>query len=157
MGKFDPHPNKRRFTGILAILDEPSDSPPMRTKDHRVVITREAARLAINTLPGMGLCIWKEVGAYHNPGKKIGVIDEAYVIAARIHVEGYIYKYDFPDAIKKLESHDDLGMSWDICDAQIEDTRRAVWNITRFCFTGACVLPRKKAAYGRSFFELAKE
>jgi hypothetical protein len=46
------------------------------------------------------------------------------------------------------------GMSYEVTDARIDDTRAPVWIVTDFTFTGAAVLRRDKAAYRETWFEL---
>ena len=49
-----------------------------------------------------------------------------------------------------------LGMSYEISDAQIADTRASVWTLTRVTFTGAAILRRDKAAYRDTWIELGE-
>ena len=47
-----------------------------------------------------------------------------------------------------------LGMSYEIADAVVEDIKAAVWVLNRVTFTGAAVLRRDKAAYQATWIEL---
>jgi hypothetical protein len=44
-------------------------------------------------------------------------------------------------------SGNQLGMSYEIAGAEIEDIRCAVWVLKKATFTGAAILKREKAAY----------
>jgi len=48
----------------------------------------------------------------------------------------------------------ELGMSYEIADAQIEDMKASVWVLNRVVFTGAAILRRDKAAYRATWIEL---
>jgi hypothetical protein len=47
-----------------------------------------------------------------------------------------------------------MGMSYELADAHVEDMRASVWRLTKVTFTGAAILLREKAAYGRTSFRL---
>ncbi len=47
-----------------------------------------------------------------------------------------------------------LGMSYEIADAVVEDTKATIWVLTRVTFTGAAVLRRDKAAYSSTWITL---
>ena len=48
----------------------------------------------------------------------------------------------------------ELGMSYEIADAVVEDIKANVWVLNRVTFTGAAVLRRDKAAYRATWIEL---
>ena len=48
-----------------------------------------------------------------------------------------------------------LGMSYEVADVQLADTRARVWTLTKVTFTGAAILRRSKAAYEDTWIELA--
>ena len=50
-----------------------------------------------------------------------------------------------------------LGMSYEIAEAQIEDTKARVWVLNKVTFTGAAILRRDKAAYQGTWIELSDE
>ena len=56
-----------------------------------------------------------------------------------------------------IEAHapEDLGMSYEIADARVEDMRTEIWKLTRVTFTGAAILLREKAAYRETSFKMA--
>jgi hypothetical protein len=47
-----------------------------------------------------------------------------------------------------------LGMSYEVADVQLADTRARVWTLTKVTFTGAAILRRDKAAYQNTWIEL---
>jgi hypothetical protein len=48
-----------------------------------------------------------------------------------------------------------LGMSYEVSDVTLADTKAKVWILTHVTFTGAAILRRDKAAYGGTWIELA--
>lgn len=48
-----------------------------------------------------------------------------------------------------------LGLSYEVTDVQIADTRSQVWLLSRVTFTGAAILRRDKAAYQDTWIELS--
>jgi len=51
-------------------------------------------------------------------------------------------------------TYEELGMSYEIADAVVEDIKAKVWVLNRVTFTGAAVLRRDKAAYRGTSIEL---
>ena len=49
------HPNRLPFEGCLTLVDVPSDKAPSGARGHRVVLTREAAEMALPSLLGMAV------------------------------------------------------------------------------------------------------
>lgn len=49
-----------------------------------------------------------------------------------------------------------LGLSYEVTDVQIADTRQDVWALTKVTFTGAAILRRDKAAYRDTWIELTE-
>jgi hypothetical protein len=47
-----------------------------------------------------------------------------------------------------------LGMSYEVTDVQLADTRAQVWTLMKVTFTGAAILRRDKAAYQDTWIEL---
>ena len=47
-----------------------------------------------------------------------------------------------------------LGMSYEVTDVAVADTRARVWVLTRVTFTGAAILRRNRAAYEETWIEL---
>jgi hypothetical protein len=47
-----------------------------------------------------------------------------------------------------------LGMSYEVTEVQLEDSRAQVWMLERVTFTGAAILRRDKAAYPDTWIEL---
>lgn len=50
-----------------------------------------------------------------------------------------------------------LGLSYEVTDVQIADTRAPVWTLSRVTFTGAAILRRDKAAYRDTWIELSTQ
>jgi hypothetical protein len=48
-----------------------------------------------------------------------------------------------------------LGLSYEVTDVQVADTRERVWSLAKVTFTGAAILRRDKAAYRNTWIELS--
>src|SRR3954466_7623101 len=151
------HPNRLPFRGVLTILDAPSDRPPAGARGHRVVLTCAAAEAALPSLIGMAVDFTAGFDG-HDARRKVGIITSADIkdgSKTTIEVAGYIFARDFPEVIRELQTARDLGMSYEVADAAVEDIRAPVWKLTAVTFTGAAILRRKKAAYEQTSISLA--
>jgi hypothetical protein len=148
------HPNKDPFMGVLTLVDMPSDKTPLGARGHRVILAKEAAMAALDSLIGMGINMAPD-SCGHNATQKIGVITGAEIIGLELHVSGYIWGRDCPAVLDRIHAQsDELGMSYELADGRVEDMRAAVWELTRVTFTGATILLREKAAYSATKFVL---
>jgi hypothetical protein len=50
----------------------------------------------------------------------------------------------------------ELGMSFEVTDVLVTDTRARVWTLMKVTFTGAAILRKDKAAYRETWIELEK-
>ena len=87
----DSHPNILPFKGVLLILDEPSTQPPNGSKGHRILIPTDVAEKRLNTLIGMGVNL-SENKEGHDPQRKVGVIDKAWIKGKELWVKGKLWK-----------------------------------------------------------------
>ena len=151
------HPNRIPFEGVLTRVDEPSTRAPSGAKGHRVVLTSKAAKEALPSLLGMAIGFTPGYDG-HDVRRKCGLITEADVVGRELRIAGYVYGRDFPEVVKQLETgmHGSMGMSYELAEAHVEDLLADVWTVTRAMFTGAAVLLRDKAAYGRTSFRLLR-
>src|SRR3954462_14805748 len=152
--KMKQHPNRMPFRGVLTILDAPSDRPPAGARGHRVVLTRAAAEAALPSLIGMAVDYTAGFDG-HDARRKVGIITSADIRDKKIDVQGYIFARDFPEVVRELQHSSDLGMSYEVADAAVEDIRAPVWKLTAVTFTGAAILRRSKAAYQQTSISLA--
>ncbi len=152
----EAHPNRVPFEGVLTVVNTPSDKAPAGARGHRVLLTRAAAEKALPSLLGMAID-YRPGWDGHDARRKIGLLTEADLAGARLVVRGYLYARDFPDVAESIQakSPNDLGMSYELADARIEDMRAEIWKLTRVTFTGAAVLLREKAAYRATSFRMA--
>jgi hypothetical protein len=150
------HPNRVPFEGILTMVDTASDKAPAGARGHRVMLTREAAEKALPSLLGMAVD-YRPGWDGHDARRKIGLLTEANLVGRKLTVRGYLYARDFPEVAKAILAHalEDMGMSYEIADARVEDMRADVWKLTRVTFTGAAILLREKAAYRATSFRMA--
>jgi hypothetical protein len=54
-------------------------------------------------------------------------------------------------------SSGELGMSYEVTDVEVADTRASIWTLKRVTFTGAAILRRNKAAYRDTWIGLSTE
>ena len=150
------HPNRIPFEGVLTVVDEASTRPPSGARGHRVILTSEAARMALPSLLGMAVDYAPKWDG-HDARAKCGIITEADVIGNQLRVRGYLFGRDFPDVVRQLETSETglMGMSYELADAHVADMHADIWKLTRATFTGAAILLRDKAAYRNTSFRLS--
>ncbi len=147
------HPNKLPFMGILTFLDRPSDKAPTGARGHRVILTREAAQEAMDTLIGMGINF--SDGKEHKAGSKQGIIESAEIIKDEILVYGYMWERDCQSVISCISAKaNEYGMSYELADARVRDIRKSIWTLDKVTFTGAAIILKEKAAYTNTEFVL---
>ncbi|HEY4902663.1 MAG TPA: hypothetical protein VIH89_04250 [Candidatus Sulfotelmatobacter sp.] len=56
----------------------------------------------------------------------------------------------------QLSSSAELGMSYEVTDVEVADTRANIWTLKKVTFTGAAILRRNKAAYRDTWIELSE-
>jgi hypothetical protein len=89
----------------------------------------------------------------HNTRLKCGIITSAKIDGADLKIKGYLFAADVPDVIRRLESDDEFGFSFDAKDVGIADINADVWMATNIPFTGATVILKSKAAYRDTSFK----
>jgi hypothetical protein len=156
------HPNREGFRGVLTLVDVASDRPPAGARGHRVVLTRAAAEAGLASLLGMALDYAPSLDR-HDVRRKVGVITRADLAGRNLELGGHLFAKDFPEIVAEIgrdrrtameASRGILGMSYEIADARVADTRASVWTLTHVTFTGAAILRRDKAAYRDTWIEL---
>jgi hypothetical protein len=232
------HPNRAAFSGVLTMVDVPSQRAPSGAKGHLVVLTRRAAEAALPSLLGMALDYSPALDR-HDVRCKVGVITRAEIVGRNIELGGYLFARDFPEIVEEIakarpggdcksvdafrarlvnagvihaavdpesanwreglrlraslraavgrlrslraafgrspgsrvkkdeEFHpmiraetcvaagpSGLGLSYEVTNVQIADTRAHVWTLSKVTFTGAAILRRDKAAYQDTWIEL---
>jgi len=177
MPRVHGHPNRAEFRGVLTLVDVASDKSPSGARGHRVLLTRRAAEAAIPSLLGMALDYSPTLDR-HDARRKIGVVTRAEIVGRSVEVGGFLYARDFPEIVAEIgkaavsprpsgvsheasavrkgtrSTQNELGMSYEIADALVEDIKANVWILNRVTFTGAAVLKREKAAYCSTWIEL---
>jgi hypothetical protein len=244
------HPNRVAFSGVLTMVDVPSQRAPSGAKGHLVVLTRRAAEAALPSLLGMALDYSPSLDR-HDVRRKVGVITRAEIVGRNVELGGHLFARDFPEIVEeigksrtggdrksgdtfrarlvqagviqadsinagvihaavgpsKLDSWREgstlraslrtavgrirsltakarstsqtrferaeefhptiraetcaaagpagLGLSYEVTDVQIADTRARVWTLSKVTFTGAAILRRDKAAYRDTWIELS--
>jgi hypothetical protein len=56
----------------------------------------------------------------------------------------------------QVSSGGKLGMSYEVTDVEVADTKANIWTLKRVTFTGAAILRRNKAAYRDTWIELSE-
>jgi hypothetical protein len=151
------HPNRLPFEGCLTLVDVASDKAPSGARGHRVVLTREAAEVALPSLLGMAVD-YKAGWDGHDARQKCGIITSAHLDGQKLMVGGFLFARDYPEVARGAKADvmagvdGEMGMSYELADAHVADMKASVWKLTRATFTGAAILLRAKAAYrGTSF------
>lgn len=149
------HPNRMPFEGVLTLVDVPSDRAPSGSRGHRVTLSRSAAQAALPSLLGMAVD-FRPGWDGHDARSKCGILTSADIVGQRLMVGGYLYARDFPEVEAKLRdlTTGNMGMSYELADAHVEDMRTSIWKLNRVTFTGAAILLRDKAAYRQTSFRL---
>jgi hypothetical protein len=150
------HPNRAPFSGVLTLVDVPSEKAPAGARGHRVVLRRSAAEAALPSLLGMAVDFTERWDG-HNARSKCGILTHAAIEGPQLKVRGYLFARDFPEIEHGLDKHGEhaMGMSYELANARVADMQASVWHLDRVTFTGAAILLRDKAAYrGTSFILL---
>ena len=164
MPRVEGHPNRAPFHGVLTLVDVASDKSPAGARGHRVYLMRSAAEAALASLLGMALDYSPSFDR-HDARRKVGVITRAEISGKNLVLRGHVFAKDFPELVRELSathlatgaaltSGRRLGMSYEIADARVADTRAKVWTLTQVTFTGAAILRKDKAAYRDTWIEL---
>ncbi len=141
------HPNKMPFSGILTRLDTPSNVAPKGSNGRRVQVTTDAAERALSSLLGMAVD-YKPDFTGHDPQAKIGIITAASIDGDAIHVGGFIYARDFPEAASDIKEHQGvLGFSFEAADIYVTDADADILEVQAITFTGAAIMQKALAAY----------
>jgi hypothetical protein len=147
------HPNKLRFTGILARIDVPSTGAPEGSGGKRIILTAQAAKGALASLLGMAIDFRPGLDG-HDPRRKIGIIDCADIENDALTIGGILYAADFPDLIDQLRTHQGvLGFSFEATQVEVADGRADPLIIQSCVFTGAAVLRKDRAAFQTTSFQ----
>jgi hypothetical protein len=170
------HPNRLPFEGCLTLVDVPSDKAPSGARGHRVVLTKQAAEMALPSLLGMAVD-YKAGWDGHDARQKCGIITAAHLEGKKLMVKGYLFARDYPEfhgeqfdkthhriqnreqisaSDTASEGRTRMGMSYELADAHVADMRASVWTLTRATFTGAAILLREKAAYKATSFRVGQ-
>jgi hypothetical protein len=95
------HPNRAAFSGVLTMVDVPSQRAPSGAKGHLVVLTKRAAEAALPSLLGMALDYSPALDR-HDVRRKVGVITRAEIVGRNLELGGYLFARDFPEIVEEL-------------------------------------------------------
>lgn len=95
------HPNRAAFSGVLTMVDVPSERSPSGAKGHLVVLTRRAAELALPSLLGMALDYSPTLDR-HDVRRKVGVITRAEIVGRNLELGGHLFARDFPEIVEEI-------------------------------------------------------
>ncbi|MFZ0321933.1 MAG: hypothetical protein WAL56_22600 [Candidatus Sulfotelmatobacter sp.] len=95
------HPNRAAFSGVLTMVDVPSQRPPSGAKGHLVVLTKRAAEAALPSLLGMGVDYSPTLDR-HDVRCKVGVITRAEIVGRNVELGGYLFARDFPEIVEEI-------------------------------------------------------
>lgn len=138
-----------RFSGVLTILDEPSDKAICGSRGRRIVLSKKAAKEALHTLVGVPVNNTSSWDG-HDFGGKIGEIHSAEIVDNKIIVQGEIFLDELPGVVD-LKA---MGMSYEMTRAIVSKTEKEIWTIEETTFSGVAILLKEKAGYESSSFSL---
>jgi len=95
------HPNRTAFSGVLTMVDVPSERAPSGAKGHLVMLTRRAAEAALPSLLGMALDYSPALDR-HDVRCKVGVITRAEIVGRNVELGGYLFARDFPEIVEEI-------------------------------------------------------
>jgi hypothetical protein len=95
------HPNRAAFSGVLTMVDVPSERSPSGAKGHLVVLTKRAAEAALPSLLGMALDYSPALDR-HDVRCKVGVITRAEIVGRNLELGGYLFARDFPEIVEEI-------------------------------------------------------
>jgi hypothetical protein len=95
------HPNRVAFSGVLTMVDVPSQRAPDGAKGHLVVLTKQAAEAALPSLMGMALDYSPGLDR-HDARRKVGVITRAEIVGRNVELGGYLFAKDFPEIVEEI-------------------------------------------------------
>jgi hypothetical protein len=95
------HPNRAAFSGVLTMVDVPSERAPSGAKGHLVMLTRRAAEAALPSLLGMALDYSPALDR-HDVRCKVGVITRAEIVGHNVELGGYLFARDFPEIVEEI-------------------------------------------------------
>ncbi len=95
------HPNRAAFSGVLTMVDVPSQRSPSGAKGHLVMLTKRAAETALPSLLGMALDYSPALDR-HDVRCKVGVITRAEIVGRNLELGGYLFARDFPEIVEEI-------------------------------------------------------
>src|SRR5580698_8200824 len=95
------HPNRAAFSGVLTMVDVPSQRAPSGAKGHLVVLTKKAAEAALPSLLGMALDYSPALDR-HDVRRKVGVITRAEIVGRNVELGVYLFARDFPEIVEEI-------------------------------------------------------
>lgn len=155
------HLNKLRFKATVMYIDKPSDGIPSGDPTDRIIISKEEAVKAVDSLNLMGInCDWdsywndhEDVMTGHDPRNKIGVVEKAYIEENEIKIDGIIYQHDFPDIAYFVKNTvDSLGFSVECAYNPVEKEDEYTY-LEDVEFLGVAMLFKNLAAYKDTYIE----
>ena len=151
------HPNRVAFEGVLTFVDVASDRAPSGAKGHKVILARHAVVEALPSLLGMAVDYCPRWDG-HDARRKCGIITDADLDGHQLKVAGYLFGKDFPEVEHQMAGlgEGNMGMSYELADAHVEDMHAEIWTLRKVTFTGAAILLKSKAAYAGTHFSLRK-
>ncbi len=151
------HPNKMPFTGVCAFVDTPTDGSPDGGGGYKFIFDKAAVKAKLDSFNMMGVnCVYDDgfwsspeyAMTGHNTRFKIGVVEKAWLKGKEIHVQGILWKNDFPDVCFMISNAKDaLGFSVEILSDKWEETEDDIVTLTDLTFTGVAIMYHDLAAF----------
>lgn len=137
-------------------MDVPSDRPPNGAQGHRVLMPRAVAEAALPSLIGMPIDV--APGLTDHSVRNIGLITQGSIQGNELVVSGYFYGKQFPNEVAEIQRRkDEMGMSYEISDVDVQDVAASIWELSHLVFTGGAVLLKNSAAYTRTSLQARRD
>src|SRR5205823_5116894 len=92
----------------------------------------------------------------HQRRQIVGVIDDASIDGDKLIVKGRLFDRNQPYLVDMIRSRiDQLGMSYEVSDCEVENMSASTWTLNGLKWTGAAILDKDKAAYAGTSVSLA--
>jgi len=139
--------NDLRFQGVLVKLNTPSTRPPQGARGRQTVIPAALARQTLHQLRNRPVNVSNDL-ADHEKQQTVGTLTGAWIEGDNLMVEGELWDKNYPDLVAMIQRNiGQLGMSYELGDAEVEDEGQPVWTLRGLRWQGCSILKRAAAAY----------
>ena len=147
--------NDAVFQGVLCLLDTPSDRPPEGASMHRTLVPTELARRTMGELVGKPVNVDSALSG-HAKKQIVGILTKSWIDGNKLMVQGRLFDKNQEALVQRIQANKgQLGMSFEIGNAAVDNEQAPVWTLTDLQWTGCALLDRSKAAYQSTAVSMA--